>query len=94
MYICDGCGNLFDDPISYDENYGERFSLSPCCLESYSEAEECQVCGHYAKKLEMQEGLCSDCQGDTEREFRMLLLSQFTDAQRAYLSVVYEGDCF
>lgn len=73
MLICLECGKVFDeDDIEYwEESRGEywgmpcteKMSGCPRCQGAYEEAEECEKCGKYYPKNELDENnLCEDCQ--------------------------------
>lgn len=65
-YICEKCGGLFMEPMSYTEclttdppSYEER-SMSPCCGDGYHKAVECPVCGIFSRS-DRSGGLCDVC---------------------------------
>lgn len=52
MYICLGCGLVFDDRIRIVEPHGEEYWGCPSCRGYTVEAEYCDWCGEaYAKEL-------------------------------------------
>lgn len=77
MKICLECGKVFeDDEIAYwQESRGEFWgfpayeSMSGCpdCHGGYEEAYQCENCGKYFTKDELDENcLCEDCREDEE----------------------------
>lgn len=64
MYICNHCGNVFDEPhISYTAggDYGEAWAVCPHCgSDDMSEAFQCFVCGDYITDSKV-EGICDAC---------------------------------
>lgn len=65
-YICENCGGLFMEPMSYTEclttdppSYEER-SMSPCCGDGYHKAFECPVCNDFTRS-DRSGGLCDVC---------------------------------
>ena len=67
MFICNNCGNVFDEPSSYSEShpYGmgyasETICVCPYCRDTdFTEAEECSRCGEIV--AETRDGLCDMC---------------------------------
>ena len=66
MYICNECGEVFDEPKIIEEHhpYGmgyavEEFAVCPYCDGGFQEAEQCERCGEYVAELE--DGLCDIC---------------------------------
>ena len=75
MLICLECGKVFDyDEIArWEETHGldtppyEKMSGCPRCYGAYDEAYECENCGKYFTKDELDENhLCEDCREDDE----------------------------
>lgn len=69
MYICEDCGEVFEEPKTFYESHGldsppyEQWSVCPnCSSTNYKEAHECSRCGEYAANLE--DGLCDICYED------------------------------
>lgn len=71
MYICLGCGRLFDEADKWEERHGfdygpfEQRSGCPYCGEEYVNAYECDACGEWITcayiKLNSGERICEDC---------------------------------
>jgi hypothetical protein len=71
MYICLGCGRLFDEPNDWEERHGfdygpfEKMSGCPYCGEEYVEARKCDCCDEWIEesyiKLESGERICECC---------------------------------
>ena len=53
IYICEGCGHVFEEPMEWEERHGfthgpfEKWSLCPVCQDGYSEAFMCDMCGEW-----------------------------------------------
>lgn len=70
MFICEECGEVFEEPNVYKEHhpYGmgfatEYFAVCPCCNDtSISEAKRCDVCGEWFAKL--HDDLCDECESE------------------------------
>ena len=70
MYICNNCGEIFEDCKIIEEHhpYGmgtaaERLAVCPYCKDTnFQEAKECERCGEFF--AELNEGLCDCCYGD------------------------------
>ena len=70
MFICNECGELFEEPKIIEEHhpYGmgyatEEWAVCPHCKETdFQEAKQCSRCGEYVAELE--DGLCDVCYGD------------------------------
>lgn len=67
MFICEHCGEVFDEPRKYEERhpYGMGYAVEVwyecpyCCETGFEEARQCSVCGEYFAVLE--DGLCDAC---------------------------------
>ena len=65
-YICENCGLLFVEPMSYTECLTidppayEKRSMSPCCGDGYHKAFECPVCNDFTRS-NRSGGLCDVC---------------------------------
>lgn len=69
MFICNECGEIFDEPKIVRETHGldcppyEEIAVCPCCEDTdFCEAKKCERCGEYFAELD--EGLCDVCYGD------------------------------
>lgn len=70
MYICNECGEVFEEPKIYEEHhpYGmgyavEKIAVCPHCKDTdIDEAKVCQRCGEYV--AELYDSMCDACYGD------------------------------
>lgn len=70
MYLCNNCGEVFEEPKTVEEHhpYGmsyavEKWSVCPHCKDTdFDEAKQCYCCGEFF--AELHEGLCDCCYGD------------------------------
>ena len=70
MFICNSCGEAFEQPKVIEEHhpYGmttatEEWNVCPYCEDTdYSPAQQCERCGELV--AELQDGLCDCCYGD------------------------------
>lgn len=70
MYICNNCGEKFEDCKIVKEHhpYGmgtaaEEWYVCPHCEDTdFYEAEQCELCGEFVSEL--HDGLCDCCYGD------------------------------
>ncbi len=70
MYICNNCGETFEDCKIIVEHhpYGmssatEHWAVCPHCDDTdYEEAKQCEKCGEYVAELDS--GLCDCCYGE------------------------------
>jgi len=90
MYICDDCGHIFEEPITWEERHGfthgpfERWYGCPHCKGSYEEAKRCDNCGEYISKDESSD-LCRACQDDVVDRFNRFIRDEFNEAEREFL---------
>ena len=71
MYQCEDCGNLFDQTIlvhDYEqlEHFGYPCRVSwdgcpQCYSDNYIEVIQCNSCGEWVNRFEIEEGLCYKC---------------------------------
>ena len=71
MYLCLGCGDLFDEPKKYIETHGfdyppyEVWYACPYCDSEYVETERCAQCNEWieGKYVELDDGtmVCDNC---------------------------------
>ena len=71
MFICTGCGHLFDEPDCWEESHGfdygpyEECSGCPICGDAYVETYRCSCCDEWIEgayiKLENGERICEHC---------------------------------
>lgn len=69
MYICDDCGNVFENYIEDVTDYGQTIIVSPCCLETFEEAEACERCEKYIPKENINSKLCSACEEELSHAY-------------------------
>ena len=70
MYKCTECGAIFEYPASWEESRGECFGFPayetmygcPKCRGDFEEAKECEECGEWHFRDELDDGLCKSCQ--------------------------------
>lgn len=70
MFICNECGEVFEDYKIYEERhpYGmgyavEKIAVCPYCNDTdIAEAVKCEHCGEWV--AEVDDGLCDVCVGD------------------------------
>ena len=70
MFICNECGELFEEPYIHKERhpYGmgcaiEEIVVCPYCKDTgIAEAKQCSMCGEWVAELD--DGLCDVCYGD------------------------------
>ena len=103
MYICLECGHVFDEPTTWSESrpYGEGyayegFSGCPCCQGGYEEAFECEFCGEYFSKDDLDNGCCEKCKEDVKQRIAKAIFNEFTYNEyealpEDYLEDVYEA---
>lgn len=70
MFICLNCNATFEKPICWEESHGldsppyEKMSASPCCNDSYTNANACDCCGEFITDKYIKIGhdrYCQDC---------------------------------
>lgn len=65
MYICERCGNTFDEPKELKNmggDIGEHDYICPYCgCDEYDEAIECAVCGDIVNESDSHECVCDSC---------------------------------
>lgn len=101
MYICDECGETFEEPKTYCEDRGEfwgqpcreEISVSPCCEGDYSEAGTCELCGEYYNEETAKEYnlCCDDCAESLENKFKKILHENFTEYEIKVINSIYDG---
>ena len=97
MYVCDFCGQAFDDPVEIKderEHFGhlchETFYVSPCCGEGFESAYDCKVCGAVVQVIEVDNGLCERCQTATEKKLKAFC-DTLTQPEKSYLNMLMVG---
>lgn len=65
MYICEKCGNTFDELKELKNMGGDIGENDYCCpycgSDAYDEAIECAVCGDIVKESDSHECVCDSC---------------------------------
>ena len=65
MYKCSNCGEIFEDPKSIKEDWGETFCVCPYCNGDYEEVHQCQKCDEWHTEDELYSGWCEKCLRET-----------------------------
>ena len=69
MFKCGECGAVFLEPKIWEESRGEYWG-TPCyetvcgcpeCGDHFEEAFECEECGEWFFKDELDDGICEEC---------------------------------
>ena len=97
MYVCNDCGELFEEPIERTDDLGlpdevrrgyvERYGVCPYCeSEDFVEARICDVCGEYGKLYTGAHiNYCKSCYEHTLKRFTDLL-SDFSAEEKEILA--------
>lgn len=107
MYICENCGETFEEPARIQEIHeelaerpSEYFEVCPFCESDFiEEAVECSVCGSFIPESQAKFNLCEKCENaalekgtDMVTAFKKKLHTEFTDNEIEYLSWFAEDD--
>ena len=65
MYKCSNCGEVFEEPNSIKEDWGETFSVCPYCNGDYDEVKQCDHCDEWHTEDELYYGWCEKCLRET-----------------------------
>ena len=65
MYKCSNCGEVFEEPNSIKEDWGETFSVCPYCNGDYEEAHQCKECDEWHTEDELYDDWCEKCLRET-----------------------------
>ena len=65
MYKCSNCGEIFEEPNSIKEDWGETFSVCPYCNGDYDEVKQCDHCDEWHTEDELYDGWCEKCLRET-----------------------------
>ena len=65
MYKCSNCGEVFEEPNSIKEDWGEIFSVCPYCNGDYDEVKQCDHCDEWHADDELYGGWCEKCLRET-----------------------------
>ena len=90
MFICNHCGNTFQQPAEFREPHpeligcpDESWTECPTCGDGdYTGARMCD-CGNYTRN---SDGLCDDCKRAAMKLFQVFMATNFTERERAYLN--------
>lgn len=88
MFKCDECSSVFETPVEWVEEHGEKWSGSPCCKGDYSEVKECD-CGEY---MPADEKFCDKCKKQLKEQFSRLLHENFDEEEIEMLNVLFDGE--
>lgn len=107
MYICNDCGNRFEEPVLYMQAYtdgkrslgnatnavaSEYGQRCPACRsEDIDELERCHLCGEYAEELNIN-GCCEACEGALRKKLSELLHANFTRDEIEVLNDSLDGE--
>lgn len=97
-YICDDCGQPFDELAEWEEPRGEyagsvayeKMDGSPCCHAGFTDAVKCAGCGEWVDKYSAVSGFCKPCTADVFKRYRCVM-EEFTKDERKLLSEIFEG---
>ena len=70
MYKCADCGYMFDEGITYTEDYGEQKEGCPRCGGYFEETVRCDECGEQFLEEELTSGLCEECAEKLKNKYR------------------------
>ena len=65
MYKSTNCGEIFEEPNSIKEDWGETFSVWPYCNGDYDEVKQCDHCDDWHTEDELYDGWCEKCLRET-----------------------------
>ena len=65
MYKCSNCGEIFEEPNTIKEDWGETFYVCPYCNGDYEEVHQCKECGEWHTEDELYDGWCEKCLRET-----------------------------
>ena len=88
MYQCDECNEIFESPIEWVEEHGEKWYGSPCCNGDYSEVKQCD-CGNY---MPVDEKFCDNCKKQLKEQFSRMLHENFDEEEIEMLNELYDGE--
>lgn len=85
MFICNDCGNVFEEPEyftwtetlcvldgrPYREDCAEPI-CPDCGTTNFEEAYACENCGEWGWDFELTDGLCDKCRKDLENDYSNL----------------------
>ena len=91
MYICLNCGEPFEEPYTYFEDYGEAQTVSPCCKGAFDYATTCDNCKRPIPASAVFHGQCEECTKDVIRSLVKHLKEHYTYKEREILNDAFEG---
>lgn len=77
MYICADCGRVFEDKVTYTEDWGERYTGCPSCGGYAQEATTCE-CGEYILAND-EYPVCGSCLQKALDRLAKLLFKNFSE---------------
>lgn len=96
MYICENCGEIFDEPLYVEERpcsdfpETETWSYCPNCRDDdYEEAVKCKICGKYFPRYHCDE-FCKECQVKVKKAFNALIEENFSEAEIELINMMYQ----
>lgn len=95
MFGCFSCGAVFEAPLPFYEDSGERVYVCPHCYDyDLFTAHSCARCGGAFEEASLRWGLCPHCAAEVSGDFARALcalLDSYGEAEQAYLYGQYEG---
>lgn len=100
MYICEDCGERFEEPALYIEAHtdggnavasGYVGRCPVCRSEDIDELERCHLCGEYAEELNIN-GCCEACESALRKKLSELLHANFTRDEIEVLNDSLDGE--
>ena len=101
MYICSECHRIFEEPTEVKDSRGfygeimayETISFSPCCRDDYYPAEQCQGCGEYFDRddIDLYDGFCEDCAKNIGTRLEELIALEFNEHEARYIKLRIEA---
>lgn len=95
MYLCQYCGEVFDEPaVEEEKDVGYHGLSCPKCGEalwplSELEARPCPLCSGWRWK---NEAACGTCRENTRRHFRWLMKAGFGRTEMEVIDQLLEGN--
>jgi hypothetical protein len=96
MYICEHCGEVFEEPLEIEDRPVDEFPETisyyycpNCQRDNYEEAQECKICGKYFPKYHCVE-FCEECQIKVKKAFNTLIEENFTEAEIELINMMYQ----
>lgn len=95
MYLCQYCGEVFDEPtVEEEKDVGYHGLSCPRCGEALGplselEARPCPLCSGWRWK---NDAACGTCREDTQRRFRWLMKAGFGRTEMEVIDQMLEGN--